>query len=254
MNLGIKLHKSLVTLVALLMVLGLAGCGAKQARRVEQSGFLGDYSQLTEKKQNEALYVYVNPKADCRKYSKVLLEPATLWGISEDSPLAKLETKDQDMLASRTGGMIFDAMQRAGFKITREPGPDTIRVRGAITEATKAKVMLANATAVAPYVWQAATVWGMASGKWPFLGELAGEIEMTDSESGERLFAAVDKVTGTMGANVDPRARWTDVRKGFDLWRERFSKRMVSCRATGSFEMPKDERSWMKKTFDYMAP
>ena len=64
--------------------------------------------------------------------------------------------------------MIFDVMQKAGFKIVREPGTDVMRLRGAITEATKAKVMLPNATAVAPYVWQAATVWGMASGNGHF--------------------------------------------------------------------------------------
>lgn len=254
MNLGLKQNKTLIALVALLTTLSLIGCTAKQSRRVEQSGFLGDYSQLTEKKENEALYVYVNPKADCKKYSKVLMEPATLWGISEESPLAELDEKDQKMLVSRTGGMIFDSMQKAGFKIVGEPAPDVMRVRGAITEAKKAKVMLANALAVAPYAWQAATLWGMGTGKWPFLGELAGEMEITDSVTGERLFAAVDKVTGTMGGNMDPRARWDDVRKGFDLWRERLGKRMVSCHATGSFEMPKDDRGWMKKTFDYMAP
>lgn len=254
MHFGSNQHKTLIILAVLSVSFTLIGCGAKQSRRVEQSGFLGDYSQLTEKKENEALYVYVNPNADCKKYSKVLLEPTTLWAISEDSPLAALDEEDQNMLVSRSGGMIFDVMQRAGFKIVGEPGSDVIRVRGAVTEAQKAKVILADALAVAPYAWEAATLWGMGTGKWPFLGELAGEMEITDSVSGERLFAAVDKVSGSIGSNVDPRARWDDVRKGFDLWRERMGKRMISCRETGSFQMPKDERGWMKKTFDYMSP
>ena len=248
-------HKMSYTFLAVLFsTLFIAGCVAKQARRVEQSGFLGDYSQLREAKENEALYVYVNPKADCRKYSKVIIDPVTLWGKAEDSPLAELDEKDQKMLATRGWGTIDDAMRKADFAIAVQPGSDVMRVRAAVTEATKAKVMLANTVAVAPYVWQAATLWGMGTGKWPFLGELAGEMEVVDSLTGERLMAGVDKVSGTMGSNMDPRARWDDVRKGFDHWREKIGKRMVSCRETGSFERPKDDRSWMKKTFDYMLP
>jgi Protein of unknown function (DUF3313) len=248
-------HKiSYTFLVVLFSTLFIAGCVAKQARRVEQSGFLGDYSQFREAKENEALYVYVNPKANCRKYSKVIIDPVALWAKSEDSPLAELDEKDQKMLATRGWGTIYDAMRKADFAIVSQPETDVMRVRAAVTEATKAKVMLANALAVAPYAWQAATLWGMGTGKWPFLGELASEMEIVDSLTGERLMAGVDKVSGTMGSNMDPRARWDDVRKGFDHWREKIGKRMVSCRETGSFEMPKDDRTWMKKTFDYMAP
>lgn len=36
--------------IGLISVFLIVGCTAKQHRRVEQSGFLGDYSQLTEKK------------------------------------------------------------------------------------------------------------------------------------------------------------------------------------------------------------
>jgi Protein of unknown function (DUF3313) len=254
MNLIKQNSKPFRMLAGLLLTLSIVGCGAKQYRRVENSGFLGDYSQLQKAKGNEALYVYVNPKADCRKYSKVILEPATLWSETEDSPLASLDEKDQKMLITRGWGTIYDAMRKADFRIVDKPGTDVIRVRGAITEATKSKVMLANITALAPYVWQAATLWGIGTGKWPFLGELSGEMEITDSVTGERLMAGVDKVVGTMGSNMDPRARWDDVRKGFDFWRDRMGKRMVSCRETGSFEMPKDDRSWMKKAFDYIAP
>ena len=249
-----QLKKPVVIVIALSLTLSMIGCTAKQYRRVDQSGFLGDYSQLHEKTQNEALYVYVNPKADCKKYHKVMIDPVTLWGLSEDSPLASLDEKDQKMLATQGWGTLYDGMRKGNFAIVDKPGPDVLRVRSAITEATKAKVVLATALAVAPYAWEAATLWGMGTGKWPFLGELAGEMEITDSQTGERLFAAVDKVVGTMGSNVDPRARWDDVRKGFNLWRDRLGKRMESCQATGSFEMPKDDRGFIQKSYEYMSP
>jgi hypothetical protein len=242
-------------LVTLFLTLSIASCGgAKQYRHVEQSGFLGDYSQLKEGKGNEALYVYVNPTANCQKYRKVMIDPVTLWGKSEDSPLASLDQKDQKMLTTLGWGTLYDAMRKGQFEIVDKPGSDVMRVKGAVTEAVKANVALANTLAVAPYAWEAATLWGMGSGKWPFLGELSGEMEISDSLTGERLFAGVDKVVGTLGSNLDPTVRWDDVRQGFNLWRDRIGKRMASCQETGSFKMPEDERSWIKKTYQYMSP
>lgn len=240
--------------IGLISVFLIVGCTAKQHRRVEQSGFLGDYSQLTEKKENEALYVYVNPKADCRKYTKVIIDPVTLWAESETSPLATLDEKDKKMLMTQAWGVLYDAMRKGNFQIVDKPGDDVMQVKAAVTEAVEAKVMLASVTAVAPYVWMGATVWGIGSGKWPFLGELAGEMEIVDSVTGERHLAGVDKVVGMLGGNMDPRARWDDVRKGFNIWRDRIGVRMASCRETGSFAMPKDDRSWIHKTFEYMSP
>ncbi len=241
-------------IIALLFTLSLSGCGAKEARRMKQSGFLGDYSQMKEGSNNEALFVYINPAADCRNYSKVIIDQATLWAKTDDSPLAKLDPKDQKMLVTLGWGTVYDGMKKAGFEIVQKPGPGVMRVRGAITEAVKAKVMVANAMALAPYVWEATTLWGMGTGKWPFLGELASEMEIVDSQSGERLFAAMSKVVGTLGSNLDPNARWHDVHDGFDRWRENLAKRMVSCRATGSFAMPEDDRSWIRQKVEYWSP
>ena len=57
-----------------------------------------------------------------------------------------------------------------------------------------------------------------------------------------------------LGANMDPRARWDDVRKGFNLWRDHIGTRMVSCHETGSFEMPEDGANYLQKTIKYMSP
>jgi hypothetical protein len=252
----IKLHKiTVLMLVGLFLTLSITGCGgAKQYRRVEPSGYLGDYSQMKKGKGNEALYVYVNPQADCRKYSKVIIDPVVLWEKTGYSSLTRLDLKDQEMLVTLGWGTLYDVMRKGQFEIVDEPGPDVMRVKGAITEGVKANVVFADALIIAPYAWEAATLWGIGTGKWPFLGELSGEMEISDSQTGERLFAAMDKVVGTLGSNIDPRVRWRDVLQGFNLWRDRGGKRMTSCRETGSFSMPDDERSWIKKTYEYMSP
>ena len=138
--------------------------------------------------------------------------------------------------------------------MVNETGPGVIRVRAAIAEGTKSKVMVANVLEVVPVVWIGATVWGMGTGKWSFLGELSAEIELLDAETEERLLAGVDKVVGRLGGNIDPRERWGDVVDAFKVWRDRLGQRMESCRETGSFVMPEDERMWIERTIDYVSP
>lgn len=209
---------------------------------------------MMEGKSNEALYVYVNPHADCRKYSKAMIASTVLQGLPGYTALASLAPKDQELLLSLGRGTLNDAMREGNFEIVDVPGPEVLLVKSAITEADKSNVVMALGLSVAPYLWEISTVWGVGTGKWPFLGELSGEMEISDAQTGERLFASVDKVVGTLFSNFNPLDVWSDVRDGFDFWRIRESKRMKSCRATGSFNMPEDERSWMRKTFDYLAP
>jgi len=243
----------LITLLLSAMILVLA-CTPKQSRRVEKSGFLGDYSEFKEGKSNEALYLYINPKADCNNYTKVIIDPISLWVKADDSDLAKLEDKDEKMLLTLAWKALHDAMIDGEFEVVEQAGPGVLRVRGAITEAVKARVMVANVLAVVPVVWIGTTVWGIGTGKWPYLGELSAEVEVLDSETGERMLAGVDKVVGRLGGNLDPRARWGDVIDGFQFWRDRIGVRMKNCRVTGSFVMPEDDRMWINKTIDYVSP
>ncbi len=250
-----KMINKLKIVALLLSVLMLAlGCAAKQSRHVEKTGFLGDYSQFKQGKSNEALYLYINPKAQCNNYTKVMIDPVSLRAKGEGSELAELDPKDKKMLLIMAWGTLYDAMKKGQFEVVKESGPGVLRVRGAVTDAAKANVLLADVLAVAPYAWMASTVWGMGTGKWPFLGELSGEMEILDSETGERLFAGVDKVVGRLGGNLDPMNRWADVVDGFRLWRDRMGVRMKSCRETGSFIMPDDDRMWIEQTIDYVSP
>lgn len=115
-------HKMSYTfLVVMFSTLFIVGCVAKQSRQVEQSGFLGDYSQFREAKENEALHVYVNPKADCRKYKKVIIDPVTLWGKAEDSPLAELDEKDQKCWLPEVGGHFTMACGKPTLPLLTSP-------------------------------------------------------------------------------------------------------------------------------------
>ena len=48
-------------------------------RSVEPSGFLGDYSQLTEGGKDRAALIYVNTAAHFARYDKLQIDPITIW-------------------------------------------------------------------------------------------------------------------------------------------------------------------------------
>src|SRR5262244_867808 len=84
-----------VGLVAISLLIAVGGCAATQeAKSVQKSGFLGDYSRLKEGQrgsffsqgaEGQALLVYKNPAADWRKYRKIWLDSVTVWMSQKDS-------------------------------------------------------------------------------------------------------------------------------------------------------------------------
>lgn len=224
----------------------LAGCSAtKQARDIEPSGFLGSYSSLRKGNGNEPLLVYANPAADCRKYTKVMLDPAALWAKSGDSWLQKLEPKDRDMLRKLSTDALLDVVNKARLEVVTLPGPDVMRIRFALTEAEKANVLLKEGTVLAPYVTAPAALYSESTGQALFTGDAAFELEILDSLTGQRLYAAADKRVGKL--DVRDFHEWDDVKQAFKSWGERGARRLVACRTTGSFASQPKEQSFEEK-------
>ncbi|WP_277458142.1 MULTISPECIES: DUF3313 domain-containing protein [Methylococcus] len=233
-------------LLAVVTVAFLCGCSAtKQARDVEPSGFLGSYSSLRKGNGNEPLLVYANPAADCRKYTKVMIDPVTLWAKSGDSWLQKLKPEDRDMLRKLGTDTLLDVMNKARFEVVSQPGPDVMRVRMALTEADKANVLLKEGTVLAPYVTAPAALYSEAAGQALFTGDAAFELELLDSQTGQRLYAAADKRVGKL--DIRDFHEWDDVKEAFKSWGERGARRLVNCRTTGSFVSRPAEQSFEEK-------
>ena len=81
-------------LIPVCLLLALCGCAqTKQARKVEISGFLGDYSQLEKCGKGEALLFYRNPNVDFTSYTKIILDPISVWRDA-DSKTSELSEED----------------------------------------------------------------------------------------------------------------------------------------------------------------
>ncbi len=241
------------SLLGAVLALSIVGCGStKQARSVTASGFLGDYSQLKAGSANtdDPLLIYANPNADCKKYKSILLDPVTLWAKADGSSFANLEPADRNFLTATFDKELRETVAKAGYFVVNTPGADVMRIRAALTEGGKSNVLMKEISIVAPYASGAATVWSEAKGQALFTGDVAFELEVLDSVTGERLYAAADKRVGKM----DPRNyhSWDDVTESIKVWSERGVKRLTQCRVSGSFVTAPKEKSLSDKIDKYM--
>ena len=116
--------KILLTLVLLTMT---ACASTQQAHTVATSGFLDDYSILQKGAgDHEALQRYVNPIADWKSYTKVMIDPVQLW-VGQGSSLRDLPPDERIRLTSLLFGKIRDALL-GHYRIVREPGPHVMRI------------------------------------------------------------------------------------------------------------------------------
>lgn len=220
--------------MAVSSLLSLAGCAAsQQARTVDTSGFLGDYSQLRSGVGSEALLTYLDPSADFSRYHKLILDPVSIWANSEGD-LRAMPTADQQALADLAYTRLR-ALLAQDYEIVDKPGPGTLRLRTAITEAQGSNVVADIASTAVPQVHALASLGQLAAGTTIFTGQASGEVEVLDSLTNRRLLAGVDRRFGTKQL-VDSWDEWSDVQEALRFWGERIRARLAELRAlrTGS--------------------
>lgn len=222
-----------------LFVLALAGSGcfsAHQFSGAPPSGFLGDYSQLRPGREGEALLVYVNTRADLSRYDAVLLDPVTIWYVAggDDSPPAS----EMQPLADHLDAAVRNALRRQ-LRFVDRPAPGVMRIRLALTEAEGAPVV-ANVVSSVPPFRLISTASKLTTGAHAFVGRASIEGEVTDSLSGERLLAAVDRRSGDK--SLATAGRWDDVKAAMDHWAARLNERILQERKLGYFSREPWER------------
>jgi len=238
--------RRIVGLVAISLLIGVGGCAATQeAKSVEKSGFLGDYSLLKEgarsmikeSSEDQALWIYKNPDADWRKYKKIQLDPVTLWMSQKDSQLKDVSVEDRQRLAALLWSKL-DEQLRKDYEMTGEPGPDVIRVQAAITEAGDSNATLDTVTSIIPQTRLLTGAKGLATGVSGFTGSASVEMKTTDAESGALLVAAVDRRGGTKSLSGVTN-EWHDVEEAYRFWAEKVRYRFCQWRGGMNCVEPK---------------
>ena len=205
-------------LFVIITCLILAACATSKVTEEDKySGFLDDYSQLMEKEMANGGVglIWVDPDIAENGYTKAILEPVVIYpDPKRDSDEAKALIKEvttymNAAIQSEVGQILI---------ITDNPGPDTVRVRFALTGVEISNQDLAGYE----YVPVALIFAGAktAAGKRAQAVEVLFEAEMIDSMSGEVLGRSVRKGFGKSVKNKSTDPTKEDMYPQLDLWAE----------------------------------
>jgi hypothetical protein len=224
-------------LVALILFVMTACASTQQANTVLQSGFLGDYSILQKGAgDNEALLRYVNPIADWKHYTKVMIDPVQLW-MGQESSLRTIPPEERIRLTSLLFGKIRDGLL-ADYQVVREPGPHVMRVSVALTEARASNPVLDTISSVLPTGYVVSGTKSLATGTGTYVGAASVEAKITDAELGTLLAAAVDRRGGAKTLS-GVTSKWNDVEESFQYWASTLRYRLCQWRGEHSCVKPK---------------
>jgi hypothetical protein len=173
----------------------LWGCatGSVQARNVDvKNSPLVNPDILIEGKDNQALYRYVNPAADFKKYNKIMIDPVL---VLKDGELDKDEMANYQTLANNAFVFLTKQLEQ-DYKIVQAPEPGTLRLQAAIIDADNAKPIRNTLSTLMPIGIGISIIKYAATGKQSGVGEITAEMKITDATTGELEAAALDRRVG----------------------------------------------------------
>lgn len=193
------------------------GCANMEMTR---SGFLQDYDQLEPSPERGVRFIpdevdyYEAPETDWARYSSVLVEPVEFRGGEDRAPDA--DEEDREAMADKFTQILRKTLGK-DFTLVEQPGPDTLLVRAAVTDADCSNIWVnwAGLILVVP----------------PDMGGISGELEVLDSETGERLIAMTATREGTVFLLLECFSTWGHARHGMKKWARGIAQTMRPLRA-----------------------
>lgn len=218
-----------VLLSALALLIGCTTRQSKQARTVEKSGFLGDYSMLSPGGEGEALLFYENPEANWPSYNKIFLAPVAYYGGRETYPKG-FTRADLQKLVNRFYYILYNDLAE-DYQMVDEPAPDTLRIQVALTSVGESSQTADSVSAVAPVIVNPIRNFaGSLSGETIFAGQASIEAKITDGLTGKLLYAAVDRRVGQRSTSGSSTRRTADVEEIMWYWGDLARYRLCTLR------------------------
>lgn len=210
----------------------LTSCtSTSQMRSTKAAGFLGDYSQLHKGEGSEAQLVYIKPGVNWRAYNRIMIDPITAYAIP-GNPLAKLPKDQLNGLVGYLYSSLREELSK-DYQIVNTAGPGVLRLRVALAEAGAGKPVLGVISSLTPPGIALSALKTVATGKGTGVGSARVEMELLDSQSRQRLAAAVDAQSGNKRDFFGNFNKWDDAQDAFDNWAAQLHKRLQELNAGG---------------------
>jgi hypothetical protein len=184
----------------------LAGCSTKP----EYSGFLTDYPAFVQGPEGGADLVYVREGVDFAQYDRLMLDHVVFY-VSEGSRERGGDPYEMKELADLFHRAMFAELAER-YPFVEKKGPGVLRIRPAITEL----VSSLPAVGVAENIRQRAR-----TGPFYGVGGASMEAEFLDSQTNERVAAAMDRRPGRRYKDFEARTRWGGAEEAFRFWARR---------------------------------
>jgi len=206
----------------------LGGCGASyQARSVDVSeSMLVSPTVLEKGGDDQALYRYRNPNVKIDQYTKVIIDPVL---VVKDAELDEKERANYQTLANNAFAYLTQELQQ-DYQIVSAPEQGAMRLQLAIIDADTSKPVRNVLSSVMPIGIGVSLLKYAATGKQSGVGEITGEIKITDAMNGTLIGAALDRRVG----GKDPKGivdTWYNADQALQYWAKQV--RYVLCTERG---------------------
>jgi hypothetical protein len=234
MEVVMKKVAMLVMVMAAALQLGGCAVGSYQARSVDvKESMLINPSILVKGTGDQALYRYVNPKADFKQYFLVLIDPVLVY---KDALLDKDERENYQKLANNAFVYVTKEMEK-DYQIVKAPEPGALRIQMAIIDADSSKPVRNTLSTIVPVGIALSLVKYTATGKQAGVGEITVEMKITDASTGELLGAAVDRRVG--GKELSKLwSGWHNADDALQYWAKRLSFTICDIRGDAKCVKP----------------
>jgi len=238
---------------AILMIAMAIGCSKPQTTEetalppvkkipagAQFSGFLKDYDALTKNPDVEGemlTYVSKDAKKNLRGYFAIVVDPIEVY-VSTDADEKKVNQDSRKALTTYFQHALTTAVSDA-FPMVDKPGPLTLRLRVALVGVdVGGQVAAGGVSADAKPLENALNI-----------GKLGVEMELVDSETGERIAAAVDRANLGAGAeigavNFSREEKFAAARDAFDEWASRLRAFLDSAHELKGEDIERADKSY----------
>lgn len=220
------------------IILGVAmvGCTASEPLVPNQTEvmrprptILADNPQMKAGPEGSELLYYQDVAAQSSRYGSIIIEPVRLW--CGDMTL-DISPDDQFVLSQ----YMYEVLkQHLGhdFTIVEQPGPGVMRLQITLIDSGQSQTGMDTVSASPPPARLLEVVKELSNGAYSFTGAAESEGEVTDSVTGARLLAWIDRRVGGGSLKTAERWEWGDARAAIDYWAETLSARLAQWHYQG---------------------